>query len=102
MTEDVSAPKVRWAGIVFGILFGSLAIAGVALLAAPDGSALVQDATRQLLRAARIEWIAAAALLGLGVLGVAAGVAGTARRRRAVGEAGGGGGEADRDVSAPV
>jgi hypothetical protein len=74
----------------------------VALLAAPDGSPLVQDAARHLLLAARVEWIAATAMLGLGVFGVAAGVAGLTRRRRAAADAGGGGGEADRDVSAPV
>lgn len=82
MSDAMTRPSVRWAGIVWGALFALAASGGILLLALPDLLDAVFSAVRPLLFDLRPEWFGAVIPLGIGVLAIVLGAYFVIRRGR--------------------
>ncbi|MBT2483418.1 MULTISPECIES: hypothetical protein [unclassified Microbacterium] len=75
-TDTITAPRTRWAAIIWGVLFAGIAAGSLWLIADDDRRAGVTDWVTTLTPAT----ITTLAILGVGVLLLVAGAAGLVRR----------------------
>lgn len=75
-TDTITAPRTRWAAIIWGVLFAGIAAGSLWLIADDDRRAGVTDWATTLTPAT----ITTLAILGVGVLLMAAGATGLVRR----------------------
>ncbi|GAB2507460.1 hypothetical protein GCM10027064_01170 [Microbacterium petrolearium] len=70
MTENIdtrTTPAIRWAAIVWGALLAAVAVAGIAILAAPELALALNESVSALLLQAEVGWILALVLMALGI-----------------------------------
>lgn len=70
MTENIdtrTTPAIRWAAIVWGALLAAVAVAGIAILAAPELALALNESVSALLLQAEAGWILALVLMALGI-----------------------------------
>lgn len=80
MSNDTTAPSLRWPGIVCGALLALAAILGLVIIAVPDISDRIHEALSPVLLRAEPGWIGAAVLMALGVAIVIGGLVFALRR----------------------